>query len=55
MANPRTYISFCPACFPEFRMPIASPRAGFLPMPMLALLLLLATTPFWLARLGLYQ
>ena len=36
-------------------MPIASPRAGFLPMPMLALLLLLATTPFWLARLGLYQ
>src|SRR6187455_3362046 len=33
-------------------MPIASPRAGFLPMPML---LLLATTPFWLARLGLYQ
>src|SRR6187431_2473599 len=36
-------------------MPIASPRAGFLPMPMLVLLLLLATTPFWLARLGLYQ
>ena len=36
-------------------MPIVSPRAGFLPMPMLVLLLLLATTPFWLARLGLYQ
>jgi branched-chain amino acid transport system permease protein len=36
-------------------MPIASPRAGFLPLPMLLLLLLLATTPFWLARLGLYQ
>src|SRR6187431_434471 len=36
-------------------MPIVSPRAGFLLMPMLVLLLLLATTPFWLARLGLYQ
>ena len=36
-------------------MSIVSPRAGFLPMPMLVLLLLLATTPFWLARLGLYQ
>src|SRR6187397_1245244 len=36
-------------------MPIVSPRAGFLPMPMLVLLVLLATTPFWLARLGLYQ
>src|SRR6187549_1472601 len=36
-------------------MPIVSPRAGFLPMPMLVLLLLLATTPFWLARVGLYQ
>jgi len=36
-------------------MTIAPPRAGFLPVPMLVLLLLLATTPFWLARLGLYQ
>jgi branched-chain amino acid transport system permease protein len=36
-------------------MSIAPPRAGFLPVPMLVLLLLLATTPFWLARLGLYQ
>ena len=33
----------------------APPRAGFLPLPMLVLLLLLATTPFWLARVGLYQ
>src|SRR6187431_2551970 len=36
-------------------MPIASPRAGFLPMPMLIVFGLLATTPFWLARVGLYQ
>src|SRR3954454_12115925 len=36
-------------------MPLDSPRAGFLPLPMLVLLALLATTPLWLARLGLYQ
>ncbi len=36
-------------------MSTAPPRAGFLPLPMLVLLLVLATTPLWLARLGLYQ
>src|SRR5919112_185899 len=33
-------------------MPTASPRAGFLPLPMLVLLALLATTPFWLDLFG---
>ncbi len=36
-------------------MPTVPRRAGFLPAPMLVLLLLLATTPWWLTRLGLYQ
>ncbi len=36
-------------------MPTAPPRAGYLPLPMLVLLVLLATTPFWLSRIGLYQ
>jgi len=36
-------------------MSTAPPRAGFLPLPMLVLLLVLATTPLWLARVGLYQ
>ena len=36
-------------------MHTAPPRAGFLPLPMLLLLFALATTPFWLARVGLYQ
>jgi branched-chain amino acid transport system permease protein len=36
-------------------MAIAPSRAGVLPLPMFVLLLLLATTPLWLARLGLYQ
>ena len=33
----------------------APPRAGFLPLPMLIALALLASTPFWLAKIGLYQ
>src|SRR4249920_1106911 len=47
------------------RMPAAPPgaatrpavprRARLLPLPMLVVFVLLATTPFWLARLGLYQ
>jgi branched-chain amino acid transport system permease protein len=36
-------------------MPTAPARAGFLPLPMLVLLLVLATTPLWLGRVGLYQ
>jgi branched-chain amino acid transport system permease protein len=36
-------------------MPIAPSRAGFLPRPMLLLLLALASTPLWLAYVGLYQ
>ena len=36
-------------------MPTLLPRAGYLPVPMLLLLFVLATTPFWLARVGLYQ
>lgn len=36
-------------------MPTLLPRAGYLPVPMLLLLFALATTPFWLARVGLYQ
>src|SRR3982750_4499607 len=36
-------------------MSIAPPRAGFLPLPMLVLLVVLATTPLWLAHVGLYQ
>ncbi len=36
-------------------MSTAPPRAGFLPLPMLLLFLLMATTPLWLARVGLYQ
>ena len=36
-------------------MPTIPIRAGFLPWPMLLLLLALATTPLWLARVGLYQ
>ena len=38
-------------------MPSAPPRAALLPLPlpMLALLVALATTPLWLARVGLYQ
>ena len=35
--------------------PSAPPRAGFLPLPMGIVLVLLATTPFWLAKVGLYQ
>ena len=31
------------------------PRARLLPLPMLIVFVLLATTPFWLARVGLYQ
>jgi branched-chain amino acid transport system permease protein len=37
------------------RMPAAPPRAGLFPLPMLVVFALLATTPFWLARVGLYQ
>ncbi len=33
----------------------APPRAALLPLPMLLLLVALATTPLWLARVGLYQ
>src|SRR5688572_33512399 len=33
----------------------APPRARLLPLPMLVVFVLLATTPFWLARVGLYQ
>jgi branched-chain amino acid transport system permease protein len=36
-------------------MPIAERRAKPFPLPMLALLALLATTPLWLAKVGLYQ
>ena len=36
-------------------MSLAPPRAGLLPLPMLVLLVALATTPLWLARIGLYQ
>ena len=36
-------------------MPHAPARAGFLPLPMVVVLLLLATAPFWLAKVGLYQ
>lgn len=36
-------------------MPTTPSRAGFLPWPMLLLLLALASTPLWLARVGLYQ
>ena len=36
-------------------MPTVPIRAGLLPWPMLLLLLALATTPVWLARVGLYQ
>jgi branched-chain amino acid transport system permease protein len=36
-------------------MPIADRRARLLPLPMLALLALLATAPLWLAKVGLYQ
>ena len=36
-------------------MLLAPPRAALLPLPMLVLLLALATTPLWLARIGLYQ
>ncbi|MEO6362192.1 MAG: branched-chain amino acid ABC transporter permease [Caldimonas sp.] len=36
-------------------MPNPPKPAGYLPLPMLVTLALLATTPFWLARLGLYQ
>ncbi len=36
-------------------MSTAPPRAGFLPMPMLVLLLALGSTPLWLGAVGLYQ
>lgn len=36
-------------------MPIAPPRAGFFPAPLLVLLLALGTTPWWLPHVGLYQ
>ena len=36
-------------------MTTAPLRAGLLPLPMLVLLIALATTPLWLARIGLYQ
>jgi branched-chain amino acid transport system permease protein len=31
------------------------PRAGFMPLPMAILLIVLLTTPLWLAKVGLYQ
>src|SRR6188508_2367489 len=37
------------------RMPPAPRRARLLPLPMLVVFVLLATTPLWLARVGLYQ
>src|SRR5678816_1754567 len=36
-------------------MPPAPARAGFVPLPMVIVLLALVTTPWWLARVGLYQ
>ncbi|MEO8525843.1 MAG: branched-chain amino acid ABC transporter permease [Caldimonas sp.] len=36
-------------------MPTAPPRVALLPLPMLVLLVALATTPLWLTRVGLYQ
>jgi len=32
-----------------------APRAGLMPLPLAILLIALATTPLWLARVGLYQ
>src|SRR5215217_7999484 len=36
-------------------MPSAPARAGFVPLPMVIVLLALVTTPWWLAQVGLYQ
>jgi len=36
-------------------MPSAPARAGFVPLPMVIVLLALVTTPWWLAKVGLYQ